>query len=780
MLISKLIARELNVAEGQVLATIQLLDEGATVPFIARYRKERTGGLDDVQLRNLDERLRYLREMEERRGKILASIEKQGKLTPELKAAILAADTKTRLEDLYLPFKVKRRTRAAIARERGLEPLALSLLKRPELDPECEAAAFVAPDKEVPDVAAALEGARHILIEQFSTEAELVQDLRKHVQGQATLCSKLVPAKEALGARFRDYFDHHEPFSRVPSHRALAMLRARQEGVVQLAMRMNPEDEHLGSDADGVGTAKVCQRFGIAERGRPADAWLVGAARLAWRARLSIHIESECIGAMRESAETEAIAVFARNLKALLLAAPAGPKVILGLDPGMRTGCKVAVVDGTGKVLATDTIYPTPPRNDWEGSLASLIGLIEAHDVQLVSIGNGTGSRETDRLVGDLFNRVNRRHLQKVVVNEAGASVYSASELASRELPELDVTLRGAASIARRLQDPLAELVKIEPKAIGVGQYQHDVNQGQLGRGLNAVIEDCVNAVGVDVNTASSALLARVAGLSSTMADNVVSYRDEHGAFKNRKAILKVPRLGKKAFEQSAGFLRVMDGDNPLDRSAVHPEAYPVLERIASAEGRSVDSMIGDTTFLRGVDPKPFTDEDFGLPTITDILKELEKPGRDPRPEFETASFREGVEELKDLTTGMILEGVVSNVTNFGAFVDVGVHQDGLVHISQMAYEYVRDPNEILRAGQVVKVKVMEVDLARKRVALSLRLDDEGAQLQPTAPRPERKPATKRGRNANQQENYRSPALDAVPPKNNPFAKALKGINLKD
>ncbi|MGK0220444.1 MAG: hypothetical protein ACI9HE_003955, partial [Planctomycetota bacterium] len=617
MMISKLIARELNVSEGQVLATIQLLDEGATVPFIARYRKERTGGLDDVQLRNLDERLRYLRELEERRAKVLASIEKQGKLTDELRKAILAADTKTRLEDLYLPFKVKRRTRAAIARERGLEPLAQSLLANPVLDPEREASAYVAPDKEVPDTAAALEGARHILIEQFSTEAELLQDLRKHVQGQASLCSKLVPAKEAEGARFRDYFDHQEAFSRVPSHRALAMLRARQEGVVQLDMRLQPEDEHLGSDGDGVGTSKVCRRFGIESRGRAADAWLASAARLAWRARLSVHIESECLAAMRESAETEAIAVFARNLKALLLAAPAGPKVILGLDPGLRTGCKVAVVDGTGKVLATDTIYPTVPRNDWEGSLASLSALVKTHDVQLVSIGNGTGSRETDRLVVDLFKRVDRPHLQKVVVNEAGASVYSASELASRELPELDVTLRGAASIARRLQDPLAELVKIEPKAIGVGQYQHDVNQAQLGRGLNAVIEDCVNAVGVDVNTASSALLARVAGLSSGLADNVVSYRNEHGAFKNRKAILKVPRLGKKAFEQCAGFLRVMDGDNPLDRSAVHPEAYSVPERIASASGRSVASIIGDTGFLRGVNPKSFSDDEYGLPTVT-------------------------------------------------------------------------------------------------------------------------------------------------------------------
>ncbi len=794
-MISKLIAKELNVAEGQILATIQLLDEGATVPFIARYRKEKTGGLDDVQLRLLEERLHYLRELEERRAKILTSIEEQGQLTPALKAAILAADTKTRLEDLYLPYKVKRRTRAAIARERGLEPLAKALLEDPTLVPEAKALEFVDAAKEVPDADAALEGARHILVERYATDAELIQEMRGLVLANSRLSAQVVAGKETEGARFSDYFDHLEPLNRVPSHRALAMLRARKEGIVRLELLLDEQDEHLGTDTSGLATAKLCRRFGIQDQGRPADPWLLDGARLAWRARLSTHIGTESLSLLREQAETEAIAVFARNLKALLLAAPAGPKCILGLDPGLRTGVKVAVVDGTGKVLATDTIYPTPPRNDWERSLESLARLVEAHDVQLVSTGNGTGSRETVRLVEDLLKRMGPRRFQQVVVNEAGASVYSASELASNELPDLDVTLRGAASIARRLQDPLAELVKIEPKAIGVGQYQHDVNQGQLSRGLDAVIEDCVNAVGVDVNTASPALLNRVAGLSRTMADNLVAYRNENGAFKNRKALLKVPRLGKKAYEQCAGFLRVMDGDNPLDRSAVHPEAYAVVNRIAKDSGRPVASMIGDGAFLRQVNASQFTDEEFGLPTITDILRELEKPGRDPRPEFETAHFKEGVEELKDLRPDMVLEGVVSNVTNFGAFVDVGVHQDGLVHISQMSHEYVKDPSELLRAGQVVKVKVMSIDTERKRVALSMRLDDESSdflpagqarvarQAQDQKPGGPRNPSAQRNQRPQGRQGRpepKSPLIDAAPPQNNPFARAFAEIKKKD
>lgn len=784
-MISKLIAKELKVAEGQILATIQLLDEGATVPFIARYRKEKTGGLDDVQLRLLEERLHYLRELEERRAKVLASIEEQGQLTPALEAAILAADTKTRLEDLYLPYKVKRRTRAAIARERGLEPLARALLEDPTLVPEVKALEFVDAAKEVADADAALEGARHILIERFATDAELIQEVRRLVLADSRLSSRVVAGKEAEGARFSDYFDHLEPLSRVPSHRALAMLRARKEGIVRLDLLLDEQDENLGTDTSGMGMAKLCRRFGIQDQGRPADRWLLDGARLAWRARLSTHIESESLSRLREQAETEAIAVFARNLKALLLAAPAGPKCILGLDPGLRTGVKVAVVDGTGKVLATDTIYPTPPRNDWERSLESLAKLVETHDVQLVSTGNGTGSRETVRLVDDLLKRMGPRRFQQVVVNEAGASVYSASELASRELPDLDVTLRGAASIARRLQDPLAELVKIEPKAIGVGQYQHDVNQGQLGRGLDAVIEDCVNAVGVDVNTASPALLNRVAGLSRTMADNLVAYRNANGAFKNRQAILKVPRLGKKAFEQCAGFLRVMDGDNPLDRSAVHPEAYSVVERISKDSGRPVASILGDSAFLRQVDARRFTDEEFGLPTVTDILQELQKPGRDPRPEFETANFKEGVEELEDLRPDMVLEGVVSNVTNFGAFVDVGVHQDGLVHISQISHDYVKDPSELLRAGQVVKVKVMSIDLERKRVALSMRLDDESTEFAPggqaRVARGARgqKPGAQRGQRSPRRPEPKSPVIDAAPPKNNPFARAFEDLEKK-
>ncbi|MCP3917999.1 MAG: RNA-binding transcriptional accessory protein [bacterium] len=756
------IAAELEASVGQVAAAVQLLDEGATVPFIARYRKERTGGLDDVQLRALEDRLAYLRELEDRRAKVLAAIEEQGKLTPELKRAIEAAETKTRLEDLYRPYMVKRRTKAQIARENGLAPLAKGLLDDPRQDPECAAAAFVDPKRNVPDAAAALEGARHILVESFAEDPDLSAELRDHVWQNGRLRAKVCAGKEDEGARFSDYFDYTEPLANVPSHRALALLRARKEDIVTTDLALDPDDARLGTDVSGAARAKIARRFGVADQGRPADAWLLETVRSAWRLKLAVRIELELMTRMREAAGREAIDVFARNLKALLLAAPAGPKAILGLDPGLRTGVKVAVVDATGKVLATDTIYPTPPRNEWERSLERLALLVEKFDIPLVSIGNGTGSRETDRLVADLAKRLAGRELKRVVVSEAGASVYSASELASHELPDLDVSLRGAASIARRLQDPLAELVKIEPKAIGVGQYQHDVNQAQLSRSLDAVIEDCVNAVGVDVNTASPALLTRVAGMSGTLAENLVAHRDEHGAFKNRRAILKVPRLGKKAFEQAAGFLRVMDGTDPLDRSAVHPEAYPVVKRIAAETKRPVSSMIGDAAFLRGVDAKAFTDEDFGLPTVTDILAELEKPGRDPRPNFETATFADGVEAITDLAPDMILEGVVSNVTNFGAFVDVGVHQDGLVHISQMSHEFVNDPNEVVRAGQVVRVKVMAIDLDRRRIALSMRLDDESREFVTSG--------DARGAKADTGRRGRNPAAGRKSPKSKPGA----------
>jgi len=721
------IAVEIGARVEQVAAAVELLDGGATVPFIARYRKEVTGGLDDTQLRNLEERLVYLRELEERRIKVLDAIREQGKLTPELERAIQLADSKTRLEDLYRPYVVKRRTKAQIAREAGLEPLADSLLADPSQTPDVAAAAFVSSERGVEDAAAALEGARQILMERFADDPELATGLREHVWTEAHVRARVVAGKEADGARFQDYFDHTEPLASAPSHRALAMLRGRKEEVLGLELLLDPEDERLGTDTSGIARGRIARRFGIQDQGRPADTWLADVTRGTWRFKLALRIETEVMTRLREEAERGAIAVFARNLRALLLAAPAGPKSILGLDPGLRTGVKVAVVDRTGKVVATDTIYPTPPRNEWERSLERLGVLVERHGVELISIGNGTGSRETDRLALDLLKRFAGagRSVQKVVVNEAGASVYSASELASKELPDLDVSLRGAASIARRLQDPLAELVKIEPKAIGVGQYQHDVNQHFLGKSLDGVIEDCVNAVGVDVNTASPALLSRVAGLSATLAENVVAHRNAKGPFQKRRAILDVPRLGPKAFEQAAGFLRIMDGEDPLDRSAVHPEAYPVVERIAAATQRSVASLIGDSLFLRSLDPTRFTDERFGLPTVKDILAELEKPGRDPRPEFKTATFAEGVEELKDLVPGMVLEGVVTNVTNFGAFVDVGVHQDGLVHISQLAHNFVKDPNEVVQAGQVVRVKVQEVDLPRKRIALTMRLDEE-------------------------------------------------------
>ena len=772
------LAAELDASVQQIIAAIALLDEGATVPFIARYRKERTGGLDDVQLRALEERLTYLRELEERRAKVLAAIEEQGKLTPELRRAIESAETKTRLEDLYRPYKVKRRTKAQIARENGLAPLAESLLSDPRQDLESTAAAFVAPERGVPDTAAALEGARQILMETFADDPDLSAGLRDHVWQEGRLRSNVCEGKEGEGARFSDYFDYTEPLASIPSHRALALLRARKEDVVSVNLLLDPDDSRLGSDVTGMAAARIARHFGVADQGRPADAWLYETVRSTWRLKFALRIEVELMTRLREEAGREAIDVFARNLEALLLAAPAGPKTILGLDPGLRTGVKVAVVDLTGKVLATDTIYPTPPRNEWERSLERLALLVEKFDIELVSIGNGTGSRETDRLTADLARRLPGRQLKRVVVSEAGASVYSASELASRELPDLDVSLRGAASIARRLQDPLAELVKIEPKAIGVGQYQHDVNQAQLSRSLDAVVEDCVNAVGVDVNTASPALLTRVAGMSGTLAENLVVHRNEHGAFKNRRAILKVPRLGKKAFEQAAGFLRVMDGTDPLDRSAVHPEAYPVVKRIARETKRPVSSMIGDTTFLRSLDPSAYTDEDFGLPTVTDILAELEKPGRDPRPEFETATFADGVEALGDLKPDMILEGVVSNVTNFGAFVDVGVHQDGLVHISQMSHSFVKDPNEVVRAGQVVRVKVMAVDLERRRIALSMRLDDESREFVTAGEA--RVAGTRAKREPRKSARGASFNSDPPPAEPNAFARAFAKLRAKD
>ena len=729
--IAQTIATEIGAQPAQVVAAVELLDEGATVPFIARYRKEVTGGLDDTQLRTLEVRLGYLREMEERRATILASIEEQGKLTGELRAEIEAADSKSRLEDLYLPYKPKRRTRAQIAREAGLEPLADGLLEDPARVPEEYAAGFVDADKGVADARAALEGARAILIERWGEDAALLGELRGWLESNGVIRATVVDGKQAAGEKYRDYFDHAEPLARIPSHRLLALFRGRREEFLQLELEPGNDVEAGNAYAEG----RVARHAGIEDRGRAADAWLRNAVRLAWRAKIHLHLLLDLFNQAREKAEAEAIAVFGDNLKDLLRAAPAGPKAVLGLDPGLRTGVKVAVVDATGKLVATDTIYPHEPRRQWDASLATLRRLCLAHGVALVAIGNGTASRETDRLAGDLLKLVPELKAQKVVVSEAGASVYSASELAAKEFPDLDVSIRGAVSIARRLQDPLAELVKIEPKAIGVGQYQHDVDQYQLARALDARVEDCVNAVGVDVNTASAALLARVSGLSSTVAGNIVAHRDQHGRFASRKALLKVPRLGDKTFEQCAGFLRIADGDQPLDASAVHPDAYPVVERILAGSGRQVGQVIGDSAFLRALKAEAFTDARFGLPTVRDILRELEKPGRDPRPEFKAARFADGVEDIKDLRPGMVLEGVVSNVAAFGAFVDIGVHQDGLVHISALSDRFVKDPRDVVKAGDIVKVKVLEVDVARKRIALTRRLDDEPGTPQARAER---------------------------------------------
>ncbi len=714
------ISQELAARPEQVAAAVRLLDEGATVPFIARYRKEVTGGLDDIQLRLLEERLGYLRELEERRDLVLRSIEDQGKLSAELQTEIQAAETKQRLEDLYLPFKPKRRTKAQLAREAGLEPLALGLLENPSQDPEARAARFIDAAKGVADTAAALEGARQILMERFAEDAELTGRLRTGLWEQGQLSATLIPGKEQEGAKFSDYFDYGEALAKIPSHRALALFRGRNQGV--LALELIPG---AAEDPDAVWIQAVANHFGIRDRGRPADAWLRETARKAWRVKLLPRLDLELKSRLLEAAEEEAIRVFARNLSALLLAAPAGRLPTLGLDPGLRTGVKVAVVDGTGRVAATDTLYPHVPRNQWDQSIARLAVLAKTHGVKLISIGNGTASRETDRLARDLIKRHPELGLRSLVVSEAGASVYSASEYGSRELPDMDVSLRGAVSIARRLQDPLAELVKIEPKAIGVGQYQHDVNQARLSRALETVVEDCVNAVGVDLNTASVPLLSQVSGLSRTLAENIVRHREERGAFPNRAALRAVPRLGDKTFQLCAGFLRVPDGTEPLDASAVHPEAYPVVRRILTQAGKGIRELIGDVATLRRLNPATLTDDQFGLPTVKDILAELEKPGRDPRPEFKAAEFREGVETLDDLKEGMVLEGTVTNVTNFGAFVDIGVHQDGLVHISALADRFVKDPHEVVKSGDLVKVKVMEVDKPRKRIALTMRLGDD-------------------------------------------------------
>ncbi len=714
------IAKTVGARVDQVRAAVTLLDEGATVPFIARYRKEATGGLDDTQLRDLQEQLIYQREFEERRAAILTALSESGKLTEELERDIWGADTKQRLEDLYLPYKPKRRTRAQIAREAGLEPLAKLLWEDPLRDPETEAEAFVNADKGVADVRAALDGARDILAEIFYENADMLEELREFLWKKAYLVSKVVPEKETdpAAAKYSDYFDYDEPIETVPSHRALAVFRGRQEGLLTVKVLLTEEEEAL--------PVHPCQELiarahGIKNLGRPADVWLASVVRWCWRVKCLASVEGDLLTRLRERAETEAIGVFGTNLKDLLLAAPAGHKGVIGLDPGIRTGVKVAVISDTGAVLDTTVIYPHEPRRDWEGSIQTLAQLARKHGSKLISIGNGTASRETDKLAGDLIARHPELGLTKIVVSEAGASVYSASAAAAAELPDLDVSYRGAVSIARRLQDPLAELVKIDPKAIGVGQYQHDVNQLELARKLDAVVEDCVNAVGVDVNTASAALLVRVAGLSSLQAKSIVSWREKNGAFAARKALLDVPRLGPKTFEQAAGFLRIPDAADPLDASGVHPEAYPVVQRIVEKTGLSVNKLIGNHEVLSRLKASDYTDEQFGVPTVTDILKELEKPGRDPRPEFKTAKFQEGVHEIRDLVPGMTLEGVVSNVAAFGAFVDIGVHQDGLVHVSELSDRFVRDPREVVKVGDIVRVRVLDVDVARKRISLSMR-----------------------------------------------------------
>lgn len=721
------IAQELAVKPQQVSATVALLDEGATVPFIARYRKEVTGNLDDTQLRFLAERLTYLRELNDRRNTVLNSIESQGKLTPELAQTIHDADTKTLLEDLYLPYKPKRRTKAQVAREAGLQPLADSLLADRSLLPEQFAAQFIDSEKGILTAAEALEGARQIIMEQVAESADVLSELRERVWQQGVVHAAVVTGKESEAAKFKDYFDYSEAIHKIPSHRALALLRGRNEDLLQLTLKPAADEQVAHEQCAQV----VNRHLHITDISKPADAWLAETARLAWKIKLFTRIDVDLKLKLREAAELESICVFASNLKDLLLAAPAGAKTTMGLDPGIRTGVKVAIVDQTGKLLDTTTIYPHPPRQQWNESIAILAKLIKQHQVQLVSIGNGTGSRETDTLVADVMKQYSELKFTRITVSEAGASVYSASELAAKEFPDLDVSLRGAVSIARRLQDPLAELVKIEPKSIGVGQYQHDVNQVQLARGLDAVVEDCVNAVGVDVNTASVALLKQVSGLSASVSENIVAFRNEHGAFKNRKQLKKVPRLGDKAYEQAAGFLRVMNGDNPLDASAVHPEAYPVVEAIISETSKSIRDLIGQSQFLRQLNPAHFTNEQFGLPTVIDILQELEKPGRDPRPEFKSVEFQAGIEKISDLKVGMKLAGVVTNVANFGAFVDIGVHQDGLVHISHLADTFIKDPRDAVKTGDMVKVTVMDIDVERKRIALSMKSTVDASDIKP-------------------------------------------------
>ena len=714
------IAQELSVKPVQVEAAVQLLDEGSTVPFIARYRKEVTGGLDDLQLRDLEVRLRYLREMEERRVSILASITEQQKLTPELEKQIRTAETKTELEDIYLPYKPKRRTKGMIAIEAGLEPLADQLFADRSLKPDELALQYISADKGVPDIKAALEGARYILMERFGDDAALAGKLRTFLWEEGELRSKVVEGKETEAEKFRDYFDYSEMLNKAPSHRALAVFRGRNESFLHVAIGVKGVEVGQPDPCEGM----IARHFGIEDKGRAADAWLKEVVRWTWKVKLLLRMETDLLGQLREQSDEEAIRVFAANLKAILLAAPAGPKTILGLDPGLRTGVKVAVVDRTGQYLENTTIYPHVPKNDWDRSIAVLAHLCKTHAIELISIGNGTASRETDKLAADLAKRHPELKLKRMVVNESGASVYSASDIAREEFPELDVSIRGAISIARRLQDPLAELVKIEPKSIGVGQYQHDVSQVKLGQSLDAVVEDCVNAVGVDVNMASVALLRRVSGLTASIASNIVQFRNQNGAFRSRQDLLKVPRLGDKCFEQAAGFLRIMQGDNPLDASAVHPESYAVVEKIVSVTNKQVHELVGDSAFVRSLKPEQFFSDRLGLPTVRDILKELEKPGRDPRPEFKSAELLEGVEEIKDLKPGMVMEGTVTNVTNFGAFVDIGVHQDGLVHISALSKTFVKDPHSMVKTGDVVKVKVLEVDTARKRIALTMRLDD--------------------------------------------------------
>ncbi|MDH6454459.1 MULTISPECIES: Tex family protein [unclassified Streptomyces] len=771
------IAEELGVRERQVKAAVELLDGGSTVPFIARYRKEATEMLDDAQLRTLEERLRYLRELEERRTAILDSVREQGKLTEELEAQIRGAETKARLEDIYLPFKPKRRTKAQIAREAGLEPLAEGLLGDPGVAPLAAAAAFVDADKGVPDAQAALDGARAILTERFSEDADLIGELRERMWVRGRLAAKVRDGKEETGAKFADYFDFAEPFTNLPSHRILAMLRGEKEEVLDLVLE--PEEATEGpSSYEGI----VAHRFGIADRGRPGDKWLTDTVRWAWRTRILVHLGIDLRLRLRTAAEDEAVNVFAANLRDLLLAAPAGTRATLGLDPGFRTGVKVAVVDATGKVVATDVIHPHVPANRWDEAIAKLARLAKQHAVELIAIGNGTASRETDKLAGELITKHPELKLTKVMVSEAGASVYSASAFASQELPDMDVSLRGAVSIARRLQDPLAELVKIDPKSIGVGQYQHDLSEVKLSRSLDAVVEDCVNGVGVDVNTASAPLLARVSGITSGLAENIVSHRDANGPFTSRTELKKVARLGPKAYEQCAGFLRIRGGADPLDSSSVHPEAYPVVRRMVKTAGQEVASLIGNTGVLRSLRPQDFVDETFGLPTVTDILKELEKPGRDPRPAFKTATFKEGVEKIADLSAGMVLEGVVTNVAAFGAFIDVGVHQDGLAHVSALSKTFVKDPRDVVKPGDIVKVKVLEVDIPRKRISLTLRLDDE-AQASGGERRQERggRPRTPQQRQQQpRQQQPRQQQRSAPAPANSAMADALRKAGLLD